>query len=128
MDLTPGRPDALLALMDTLGDPTRLRLLRLLERHELGVAELCAGRAAPVQRESALVRADRGWLRAARENEPADVRRTRRRLSANVRRRAIRRRLADAQQDQPGYAPGARRHPAARRLLAQRRWTAARRV
>ena len=27
--------------MEVLADPTRLRLLRLLERHELGVAELC---------------------------------------------------------------------------------------
>lgn len=36
-----GRPDALLSWMDVLADPTRLRLLRLLERHELGVAELC---------------------------------------------------------------------------------------
>ena len=27
--------------MESLSDPTRLRLLRLLERHELGVAELC---------------------------------------------------------------------------------------
>ena len=35
------QPDALLAQMDALADPTRLRLLRLLEGHELGVAELC---------------------------------------------------------------------------------------
>src|SRR3954464_8180365 len=35
------QPDALLALMNSLADPTRLRLLRLLERHELGVVELC---------------------------------------------------------------------------------------
>src|SRR4028119_1964876 len=34
-------PDALLAWMDCLADPTRLRLLRLLERQELGGAELC---------------------------------------------------------------------------------------
>ena len=34
-------PDALLGWMESLADPTRLRLLRLLERHELGVAELC---------------------------------------------------------------------------------------
>jgi len=37
----PTKPDALLAWMDALADPTRLRLMRLLERHELGVAELC---------------------------------------------------------------------------------------
>ncbi len=33
--------DAVLAWMQSLSDPTRLRLLRLLEQHELGVAELC---------------------------------------------------------------------------------------
>jgi ubiquinone/menaquinone biosynthesis C-methylase UbiE/DNA-binding transcriptional ArsR family regulator len=38
---TPAQPQALLAWMDGLADPARLRLLRLLERHELGVAELC---------------------------------------------------------------------------------------
>jgi SAM-dependent methyltransferase len=35
------QPDTLLSWMSTLSDPTRLRLLRLLERHELGVAEIC---------------------------------------------------------------------------------------
>jgi ArsR family transcriptional regulator len=35
------QPDALLAWMDCLADPMRLRLLRILERHELGVADLC---------------------------------------------------------------------------------------
>jgi SAM-dependent methyltransferase len=35
------QPDGVLAWMDGLADPTRLRLLRILERHELGVAELC---------------------------------------------------------------------------------------
>ncbi len=34
------QPDSLLAWMDALSDPARLRLLRILERHELGVAEL----------------------------------------------------------------------------------------
>ena len=34
-------PDVLLQRMVSLADTTRLRLLRLLERHELGVAELC---------------------------------------------------------------------------------------
>ena len=43
MAASPPRPPrrALLAWMEVLADPTRLRLLRLLERHELGVAELC---------------------------------------------------------------------------------------
>lgn len=35
------QPDALLKQMASLADLTRLRLLRLLEKHELGVAELC---------------------------------------------------------------------------------------
>jgi ubiquinone/menaquinone biosynthesis C-methylase UbiE len=35
------QPDALFSWMEGLSDPTRLRLLRVLERHELGVAELC---------------------------------------------------------------------------------------
>ena len=41
MATTARQPDALLSWMEVLADPTRLRLLRLLERHELGVAELC---------------------------------------------------------------------------------------
>ena len=35
------QPEALLGWMGALGDQTRLRLLRLLEGRELGVAELC---------------------------------------------------------------------------------------
>src|SRR5262244_2919775 len=38
--LLPSSPQALLGWMGLLADPTRLRLLRLLERHELGVDEL----------------------------------------------------------------------------------------
>ncbi|HZL35597.1 MAG TPA: metalloregulator ArsR/SmtB family transcription factor [Tepidisphaeraceae bacterium] len=41
MIAAPQQPDAMLAWMECLSDPTRLRLLRLLERNELGVAELC---------------------------------------------------------------------------------------
>lgn len=40
MELASPQPAALVAWMDSLADPTRLRLLRLLERQELGVAEL----------------------------------------------------------------------------------------
>jgi ArsR family transcriptional regulator len=36
-----GQPVAVLSWMEGLADPTRLRLLRLLERHELAVADLC---------------------------------------------------------------------------------------
>src|ERR1700760_687484 len=35
------QPATLLAWMGSLADPTRLRLLRLLERQELGVVDLC---------------------------------------------------------------------------------------
>ena len=38
---TAAQTDQLLAWMASLADPTRLRLLRVLERHELGVVELC---------------------------------------------------------------------------------------
>ncbi len=41
MNKPRSQPDALLGWMDSLADATRLRLLRLLERHELGVVELC---------------------------------------------------------------------------------------
>src|SRR5438045_3255168 len=41
MTKSPAQIELLLAWMESLADPTRLRLLRLLERHELGVAELC---------------------------------------------------------------------------------------
>ncbi len=41
MNSTSARPDALLGWMEGLADPTRLRLLHLLEHNELGVAELC---------------------------------------------------------------------------------------
>jgi len=40
MKQTAAVPKALLGWMEALADPTRLRLLRLLERHELGVDEL----------------------------------------------------------------------------------------
>jgi ArsR family transcriptional regulator len=52
--------------MDSLADPTRLRLLRLLERHELGVTELVDVLQMPqstVSRHLKLL-ADRGWLKS----------------------------------------------------------------
>ena len=39
--IQPANPKALFSSMESLADPTRLRLLRMLERHELGVAALC---------------------------------------------------------------------------------------
>ena len=63
------RPDALLGWMDSLADTTRLRLLRLLERHELGVADLCDVVQMPqstVSRHLKLL-SEFDWLRARRE-------------------------------------------------------------
>jgi SAM-dependent methyltransferase len=40
METIAGRPEALLGWMEGLADPTRLRLLRLLEGRELGVADM----------------------------------------------------------------------------------------
>ena len=50
--------------MEVLADPTRLRLLRLLERHELGVAELCDVLQLPQSTVSRHLKvlADQGWI------------------------------------------------------------------
>jgi ArsR family transcriptional regulator len=63
---SPARqPDALLAWMEVLADPTRLRLLRLLERHELGVAEACHVLQLPQSTVSRHLKilGDQGWVR-----------------------------------------------------------------
>ncbi|HXE56169.1 MAG TPA: metalloregulator ArsR/SmtB family transcription factor [Tepidisphaeraceae bacterium] len=63
------QPDQLLGWMGSLADPTRLRLLRLLEQHELGVAELCdivqLGQS-NVSRHLKVL-SDQGWLRSRRQ-------------------------------------------------------------
>src|SRR5687768_18254129 len=58
------KPDALLGWMDCLADEARLRLLRLLERHELGVAELCEIVQLPQSTVSRHLKvlADQGWV------------------------------------------------------------------
>src|SRR5436305_7566901 len=60
------QPDALLGWMECLSDPTRLRLLRLLERHELGVAELCDVLQLPQSTVSRHLKvlADESWVRS----------------------------------------------------------------
>ena len=57
-------PELLMVRMDNLADPTRLRLLRLLERHELGVAELVDILQLPQSTVSRHLKvlADQGWL------------------------------------------------------------------
>jgi len=58
------QPEALLSWMASLADATRLRLLHLLERHELGVVELCEVLQIPQSSVSRHLKvlADQGWL------------------------------------------------------------------
>lgn len=57
--------EALLTRIESLADPTRVRLLRLLERHELGVLELSDVMQLPQSTVSRHLKhlADRGWVR-----------------------------------------------------------------
>ncbi len=60
------QPETLVGVLASLADPTRLRLLRLLERNELQVQELCDVVQLPqstVSRHLKLL-ADQGWLRS----------------------------------------------------------------
>src|SRR5881275_1065601 len=62
------QPDLLLAWMASLADETRLRLLHLLERQELGVVELCDILQLPqstVSRHLKLL-SDQNWVRSRR--------------------------------------------------------------
>lgn len=63
------QPARLLAWMESLADPTRLRLVRLLERHELGVAELCNILQLPQSTVSRHLKvlADEKWVRGRRQ-------------------------------------------------------------
>ncbi|HET9599551.1 MAG TPA: metalloregulator ArsR/SmtB family transcription factor [Anaeromyxobacteraceae bacterium] len=65
----PRGVDALLAVLGSLADPTRLRLLVLLERHELGVVELCDVLRLPQSSVSRHLKvlAEEGWLASRRE-------------------------------------------------------------
>jgi ArsR family transcriptional regulator len=63
------RPDSLLGWMEGLSDPTRLRLLHLLEKSELGVAELCEVLQLPQSTVSRHLKVllDQGWIDAERQ-------------------------------------------------------------
>jgi ArsR family transcriptional regulator len=63
------RTQHLLGWMEALSDPTRLRLLRLLERHELGVVELCDILQLPQSTVSRHLKvlSDQKWVRSRRE-------------------------------------------------------------
>src|SRR5215212_6953523 len=65
----PHQPDLLIARMESLADSTRLRLLRLLERHELGVADLCDVLQLPQSTVSRHLKtlSDQGWVRSRRQ-------------------------------------------------------------
>src|ERR1700729_3119950 len=62
--------DRILSWMSSLADTTRLRLLRLLERHELGVVELCDVLQLPQSSVSRHLKVlgDQNWVRARRQN------------------------------------------------------------
>ena len=67
--LSPSQPDSLLGWMESLADATRLRLLRLLERHELGVVELCDVLQLPQSTVSRHLKwlSDQNWTRSRRQ-------------------------------------------------------------
>ena len=63
---TIGQPlEALMGALGSLGDPTRLRLLRLLERRELGVADLVSALQLPQSTVSRHLKvlSDQGWVK-----------------------------------------------------------------
>lgn len=64
-----GQVDLLLGWMGSLADPTRLRLLRLIEQHELGVAELCEILQLPQSTVSRHLKVlgDEGWADSRRQ-------------------------------------------------------------
>ena len=66
--VTASQPESLLAWMEALADPTRLRLLRLLERNELGVLELCDVLQLPQSTVSRHLKVlvDQGWAKSRR--------------------------------------------------------------
>jgi ArsR family transcriptional regulator len=66
---TKARPAALLGWMEGLADETRLRLLRVLEREELSVQELCGVLRLPQSTVSRHLKtlSDQGWLRSRRQ-------------------------------------------------------------
>src|SRR3954468_8899240 len=66
---TAAQPDTLLAWMEALADPMRLRILRILERHELGVADLCDVLQAPQSTVSRHLKVllEQGWVQSRRQ-------------------------------------------------------------
>jgi SAM-dependent methyltransferase len=69
MHATASRPAGLLGWMEGLADPTRLRLLHVLERNELGVAELCEVLQLPQSTVSRHLKilSSQGWVEVRRQ-------------------------------------------------------------
>jgi ArsR family transcriptional regulator len=69
MNAVSAKPELLLACIGSLADGTRLRLLRLLERHELGVVELCDVLQLPQSTVSRHLKVlgDQKWVRSRRQ-------------------------------------------------------------
>src|SRR5688572_15777342 len=69
VDAQVNQTQSLLGWMECLSDPTRLRLLRLLERHELGVVEVCDILQLPQSTVSRHLKVlgDQHWVRSRRE-------------------------------------------------------------
>ena len=67
--MAPNRPADILGRLTALSDPTRCRILRLLEQHELTVGELCASLQLPQSTVSRHLRvlSDEGWTIARGE-------------------------------------------------------------
>ena len=63
MERTAEQVESLMGWMESLADPTRLRLMRVLEKYELGVAELCEVLQLPQSNVSRHLKvlADEGW-------------------------------------------------------------------
>jgi ArsR family transcriptional regulator len=103
--------------MESLSDPTRLRLLRLLERHELGVAELCDVLQLPQSTVSRHLKvlADEGWVRSRSQGTTNLYR-----MELGDAEAAARRLWALAREQTDGWATLAQDQLRLRRVLAQR--------
>src|SRR5207249_1191319 len=69
MNQTTLHPDLLVRRMQSLAEPVRMRMLHLLEKHELTVAELCDILQLPQSTVSRHLKvlSDEGWTRARRQ-------------------------------------------------------------
>src|SRR5512137_954497 len=69
MNAAASRPAGLFGWMEGLADPTRLRLLHVLERNELGVAELCEVLRQPQSTVSRHLKilSSQGWVEVRRQ-------------------------------------------------------------